>query len=157
MSSSPDLVTTDERLATELVSAVTHLRRVLRRRIRREWPYEPLARNQIDLLRLVSERPGVGVAEAAAFLALAPNTVSTLVNELRGMALLERSSDDVDRRVARLTLSEAGRTRLAAWRDRRGELLSTALAKLSGKDRAALAGSLPALARLIAVLEAQQP
>ena len=145
----PDLRT----LAGDLAAALTRTRRVLRRAVRRGWPYEPLPRNQIELLRLAGERPGVSVAAAAAALALAPNTVSTLVNELRQMGLLERTPDSADRRMACLTPTAAGAARLAAWRDRRVELLEAALAELSQDDRAALAVSVAALEHLDGVLE----
>jgi len=144
-------------LADELVSGVTRLRRVLRRAARRGWPYEPLPRNQIELLRLAGERPGIGVATAAAALGLAPNTVSTLVNELRLAGLLTRESDSGDRRVAHLSLTAEAVSRLAAWRDRRAELLAIALAELSAPERAALAVGLPTLEGLIERLEQPEP
>jgi DNA-binding MarR family transcriptional regulator len=118
-------------LAGELAAAVTRLRRALRRATRRQLPFEPLPHNQIDLLRLAGERPGLSVAAAAAALSLAPNTVSTLVNELSGRGLLARVADDADRRVARLSPTAAGLDRLAAWRDRRAEILATALGGLA--------------------------
>ena len=121
-------------LAGELAGAMTRLRRMLRRATRRALPYEPLPRNQLDLLHLAAERPGIGVAAAAAALALAPNTVSTLVNQLCRAGLLSRRSGVEDRRVAHLTLTAAGR-RLATWRDRRAEVLAASLADLSADDR----------------------
>lgn len=133
-------------------AGLTRLRRVLRRAVQHDWPYEPLPRTQIELLHPVAERPGSGVAEAAGELRLAANTVSTLVNELRSRGLLVRESDAADRRVARLSLSTAGEARLAAWRDRRAELLAAAFGDLSADERAALATGLPALERLIAGL-----
>ena len=143
------------RIADELAVSSTRLRRVLRRAVRHDWPYELLPRTQIELLSLVGERPGIGVTEAAVELRLAANTVSTLVNELRLGGLLVRESDTVDRRVARLSVSAAGAARLAAWRDRRAELLAAALTDLTDRDRAALAAGLPALERLIAGLESE--
>ena len=143
-------------LADELAGCVMRLRRVLRRAARRGWTYESLPRNQIELLRLADEQPGIGVAAAAAALALAPNTVSTLVNELRSAGLLTREMDSGDRRVACLFLTEEATSRLAAWHDRRAELLAAALAELAGSDRTALTASLPAFERLIDRLERGQ-
>ena len=150
-----DLAKTDTPLglARDLAGALTRLRRTLRRATRRALPYEPLPRNQLDLLHLAAERPGTGVASAAAALALAPNTVSTLVNQLCRTGLLSRQSGVEDRRVAHLTLTEAGTTRLATWRDRRAEVLAASLADLSEDDRNTLSEALPALERLIARLE----
>ena len=140
-------------LAGELAGAMTRLRRMLRRATRRALLYEPLPRNQLDLLHLAAERPGIGVAAAAAALALAPNTVSTLVNQLCRAGLLSRRSGVEDRRVAHLTLTAAGATRLATWRDRRAEVLAASLDDLTADDRNALSAALPALERLIARLE----
>ena len=140
-------------LAGELAGATTRLRRMLRRATRRALPYEPLPRNQLDLLHLAAERPGIGVTAAAAALALAPNTVSTLVNQLCSAGLLSRRSGVEDRRVAHLTLTAAGAARLATWRDRRAEVLAASLDDLTADDRNTLSAALPALERLIARLE----
>ena len=56
---------------------------------------------QLDLVRLVGRRPAVSVAQAAAELRLAANTVSTLVRQLTDAGLLLRRVDPVDRRIAR--------------------------------------------------------
>jgi len=143
-------------LEAELAAAVTRFRRALRRATRRHLPFEPLPHNQIELLRLAAERPGVSVAAAAAALSLAPNTVSTLVNELGRAGLLARTPDDADRRVARLSPTAAGLERMAAWRDRRAEVLAVALGDLGEGDRATLVAALPALERLIDALERRE-
>ncbi len=148
--------TSGRELGDELAAAVNRLRRALRRATRRHPPFEPLPHNQIDLLRLAAERPGVSVAAAAAALSLAPNTVSTLVNELCRADLLARVVDDADRRVARLSPTAAGLDRMAAWRDRRAEILAAALGDLGGPDREVLAVALPALERLIDALERRE-
>jgi len=144
-------------LAQELGAAVTRFRRVLRRATRRSWPYEPLPRAELDLLRLAAEQPGISVAEAASALSLAPNTVSTLVNQVRRAGLLARDNDSGDRRVARLSLTDAGKARLAAWRDKRAEQLANAFNALDESDRRAVAAALPALARLTEKLEQGVP
>jgi DNA-binding MarR family transcriptional regulator len=143
-------------LGAELAAATTRLRRALRRATRRRLPYEPLPHNQIDLLRLAGDRPGVSVAAAAAALSLAPNTVSTLVNELCSAGLLARGADDADRRVARLSPTVAGHARMAAWRDRRAVALAGALGVVAAGDREALRAALPALERLIDALERRE-
>jgi DNA-binding MarR family transcriptional regulator len=145
--------TSSRELADELAAAVVRLRRALRRATRRDLPFEPLPRNQIDLLRLAAERPRLSVAAAAAALSLAPNTVSTLVNALCRAGLLARAADDADRRVARLSPTAAGLDRMAAWRDHRAEVLSASLGDLAPADRALLRSGLPALERLIEALE----
>ena len=136
-------------LSIGLLGVIGPLRRMLRRRVRDDWPLEPLPAAQVELLRLVSEQPGVGVGEAAARLHLAANTVSTLVGQLGSAGLIERTSDPLDRRSARLVLTPAADARIAAWRERRAEAARRALEALSADDRARLHAALPALERLV--------
>jgi DNA-binding MarR family transcriptional regulator len=107
-----------------------------------------------ELLRLVDERPGLGVREAAAALRLAPNTVSSLVGRLVHTGLVARDRDPSDARAVRLRTTAAARRRMARWQDRNAELLDAALARLDAGERAAIEGSLGALMRLAEVIEA---
>jgi DNA-binding MarR family transcriptional regulator len=153
MMSAPLPTATDEALAAELAATWGGVRRRLRRGARAAVGGEPLTGSQIELLRLVEGRPGIGVRDAAATLHLAPNTVSTLVGGLVALGLLDRAPDPGDRRAARLFLTAAATERIRRWRDERDRLLSAALAELDPADTAALRASLPALERLLAVLE----
>ena len=137
----------------DLMRILGQLRRSVRRRVRQDWPHAPLPETHLELLRLVGERPGLRVQEAAGALRLAPNTVSTLVNKLVAAGLLERSRDRRDGRAARLHLTRAAVRRMAAWRDRRQALVAQAMGTLAPADRAAIAGALPALRRLADALE----
>ncbi len=139
-------------LAEELFDAVGALRRQTRRHAGRPWPIDMLAGNQVELVRLVRRQPDISVAEAAADLGFAPNTVSTLVRQLTDMGLLKRDADPADRRVARLRLTAAATRRVARWRDRRTSLAARALDELSAEDRAALAAAVPVIVRLTAAL-----
>ena len=65
-----------------LLAILGPLQRVLRKRAREDWPLEPLATAQVDLLRAVRLRSGITVGEAAAELRIAPNTASTLAQQL---------------------------------------------------------------------------
>jgi DNA-binding MarR family transcriptional regulator len=141
--------------AEDLMRVVGQLRRSVRRRVRQDWPHAPLPEAHLELLRLVDERPGLRVQEAAGALRLAPNTVSTLVNKLVAAGLLERRRDRRDGRAARLHLTRAAVRRIAAWRDRRQALVAQAMATLAAADREAVAAALPALRRLADALERQ--
>ncbi|GAA4336476.1 hypothetical protein GCM10023086_69750 [Streptomyces venetus] len=57
---------------------------------------------EVELLRLVVTRPGIGISDAARDLGLAANSVSTLVNQLPRAGCLVRETDPADRRAARL-------------------------------------------------------
>lgn len=129
------------------------LRRLVRRRWRAGSGQPQLRGAQVELLRLVEDQPGVGVAAAARALQLAPNSVSTLVNQLLDAELITRGTSPGDRRAARLHLTDVGDKRLAAWRQARSELIASGMARLSPADVAALERALPALRNLIATLD----
>jgi len=137
--------------ATEVADTVGRVKRAIRHRMRLEMG-SSLSEAQLELLRLVRLEPGLRVQDAAVGLALAPNTVSTLVKQLVAAGLLERSSDGADGRVTRLSLTRAARGRWALRRDHREAVVRAALEQLTADDRASIAFALPALNRLVQVL-----
>jgi DNA-binding MarR family transcriptional regulator len=132
----------------DLADVLTRISRLVRRRLRQDLTGPRLRGAQVELLRIVAARPGIGVSAAAQELNLAGNSVSTLVNQLVTGELLIRTPDPADRRAARLTVTDAARKRLAEWERRRAELLSAELARLAEQDRVALRDAMPALRRL---------
>jgi len=140
-------VPVDTQLASELLSASASLRRATRL-AGRPVEFAELTGAQLDLLRLVRRRPALSVAEAAAELRLAPNTVSTLVRELTDARLLVRSADPADRRVARLRLAPNMQRKVDGFRDRRAALLSRAIDELPAADRSVLDASTAILSEL---------
>jgi DNA-binding MarR family transcriptional regulator len=142
----PPAAITDD--ADRLAKAVSDLRRITRRTIRHDWPYSPLSPSQVELLRAVVDRPGIGVRDAAEYLNLAPNTVSTLVGSLTDAGLLTRERDERDGRAARLEVTPAASRRRALWRDRRAHVIGAALGELEPVDREAITRAIPALERL---------
>jgi len=143
----------DPTLAEQLMRTVLSLRRVVRRRVRTEMSGPPLRGAQAELLRVVEEQPGIGVAAAARELHLAGNSVSTLVNQLIDAHMLRREVDPLDRRAARLELTEEARQRLDTWRRARAGVVSGALDALSEEDTRAITDALPALEKLMAILK----
>lgn len=141
------------RLAAGLLTVIGPLRRALRREGRRGLPGDPLPASQAELLRLVRLQPGIGVREASQQIGVAANTVSTLVNQLVAAGLLSRRRDPVDGRAARLELTARARRRMALWRDHREQALGAALDELDAEQREALERSLPALHKVLEVLE----
>jgi DNA-binding MarR family transcriptional regulator len=133
-------------LAEALLAEIGLLRRHLRRVARRPWALSSLTASQTELLRLVHRAPGTSVAEAAAELGLAANTVSTLVGQLTEQGLLRRAPDARDRRVARLTVTDRARRQIDEWRDRRAAHVAKVLERLDPADLDALHAALPALA-----------
>jgi DNA-binding MarR family transcriptional regulator len=138
--------------ATELLAAIGAVRRVARRAVRTAYA-DPLPPARSELLRLAARRPGIGVAEAAAELRLAPNSVSTMVSKLAEDGLLSRDRGASDARSVRLTVTEAGAARVEEWQDIRTDLAGRAIELLPAADRQALAAAIPALTRLAEQME----
>jgi DNA-binding MarR family transcriptional regulator len=135
-------------VADDLADVFARIQRLVRRRLRPGLPGPRLRGAQVELLGIVAARPGIGVSAAAQELHLAGNSVSTLVNQLVTADLLIRTPDPADRRAACLTVTETARKRITEWRQRRSQLLTAQLARLSEEDRAALRDAMPALRRL---------
>jgi len=142
-----------KRDGAELLAAIGAVRRVARRAVRSTVDAEVLPPARSELLRLAARRPGIGVAEAAQELRLAPNSVSTMVSKLTEDGLLSRGRDEADGRSVRLSVTEAGAARIEQWRDIRAELAGRALETLSPADRKALRAAVPALTRLAGQME----
>ncbi|MDO0930612.1 MarR family winged helix-turn-helix transcriptional regulator [Streptomyces sp. DG2A-72] len=138
----------DETFPDELADALVGVQRLIRRRLRREMAAPQLRGAEVELLRLVVTRPGIGISDAAKDLYLASNSVSTLVNRLATEGYLIRETDPADRRAARLVPTPAARTRLREWRTRRADLVRQQVARLDEADRAALRAAIPALRTL---------
>lgn len=139
------------RVADELMTVTTAMRRLVRRRLREERP-PTLRPAQAELMSVVDGRPGISVAAAARELRLADNSVSTLVNQLVAAGMLRREQDPGDRRVVRLGLTSAAQRHRAEWRDRRARLVGAHIDELDDEDRAAIEVALPALRRLLVSL-----
>ena len=149
----PTPVASREDTAAGLLTVLGPLQRMLRKRAREDWPLEPLATAQVELLRAVRSRTGISVGEAAAELRIAPNTASTLANGLVAAGLVNRETDPHDRRSVRLVVTPAAERRMAAWNDRRQQVLDAALGRLEPGERAALKAAIGPLHRLLESLE----
>ncbi|MGV9881098.1 MarR family winged helix-turn-helix transcriptional regulator [Streptomyces sp. NPDC003006] len=142
-SSTPDQDT--HRIASGLAAALPVLYRALDRRLAQDFPHSKLPEGQLALLRLVAERDGVTVREAADELLMKPNNVSALVTQLVGLELLERRQDPDDKRVAHLHTTAEARRRLTAVGKLMDGYLIEALDALTDGDRAAIGSALGAL------------
>ncbi|HJT38600.1 MAG TPA: MarR family transcriptional regulator [Actinomycetota bacterium] len=134
----------------ELGPVIGRLRRALKRRL---GTPSLLPDSHVEIARLLYEHPDLKVQEVAAALRLAPNTVSTLVQQLVRDGNVERETDEDDRRVARLRLTPAMRKRISRRRDERRAILEEAIGSLSQREQATIEAAIPALMRLTEVLE----
>ncbi|MGW7259681.1 MarR family winged helix-turn-helix transcriptional regulator [Streptomyces sp. NPDC054834] len=141
-----------ETFPDELADALVGVQRLIRRRLRGGLTVPRLRGAEVELLRLVEARPGIGISDAAKELYLAGNSVSTLANQLVRDGYLLRQTDPADRRAARLQLTEAARDRLSDWQRRRAALVGRHVARLGEADREALRAALPALRKLAVTL-----
>lgn len=135
--------------ARTLTEVVTRLRRALRTSIRTDYPWEALPMAQVELLMALADHAPAKIGQLASLQRLAPNTVSGLVQQLVEGGLAVRDSDPSDRRVARVSLTDAGRRQLSEWQEAHERRISAALGKLPPQARAAVADALPALNLLV--------
>jgi DNA-binding MarR family transcriptional regulator len=135
----------DTDLADDFSALLVGIQRLVRRKLRQGQSEPRLRGAHVELLRLVTDSPGLRVSDAAKELCLAGNSVSTLVNQLVGEGLLNRQVDPADRRAALLFATDEAAERLGAWRARRIALIEDVVADLSTADQAALAAALPAM------------
>jgi DNA-binding MarR family transcriptional regulator len=146
----------ETQVGADLISALSGIRRSLRRRVGRTGGVADLTEAQRDLVRVVRRRPGIRVGEAAGSLHLAANTVSTLVSALSTLGWLRRDPDPRDARSASLQLTTEAEARVVQWRDRRLAVLNDALADLSAEDLTRISRAVPALLRLAERLESSE-
>lgn len=99
----------------------------------------PLTGAGLLALRVIARRPGVTVSELARALDIDQSTISRQLHPLEAQDLLTRAVDAKDRRLARLTLTAAGRRVLAAVGDAAMHDIDVALADFTPEDRHALA------------------
>ena len=137
----------------DLADAVARLRRAMRRAWRVEDGGNPLSVAQLELLTSLHEDPGARPGQLARTLRLAPNSVTTLVNGLRGRGLVTRAEGTADRRTVRLTLTAEGEQAVRRWQATNAGILRDALAQLPGASREALTGLLPALLELVEAID----
>ncbi|MFH8410228.1 MarR family winged helix-turn-helix transcriptional regulator [Streptomyces sp. NPDC018019] len=143
-----------DRVAAELAECLPALHRALDRRIGQDFPHSKPSEGQLSLLRLVAEREGVTVREAAGALLMKPNNVSALVSQLTGQGLLERRQDASDKRVAHLYLTALARQRLAEAGRIADAHIAQALRTLTDGQLDALGSALGALTALTRQLHA---
>ncbi|WP_123559084.1 MarR family winged helix-turn-helix transcriptional regulator [Kitasatospora cineracea] len=135
--------------AEVLVSVLPVLNRVLERQVALDFPHPGLPEGQLALLRLVEERAGITVREAAEVLLMKPNNVSALVTQLTDQGLLERRQDAGDKRVAHLHPTPLAASRLAEARAIKTAHLTRLLATLTDGEQDALGSALGALNSLV--------
>lgn len=153
MSSSPDPPDVAlSLLALRLSDAVVRLRRALHREQRSVLPAAQLSPVRLELLRMVSRQPGIGVVAVAERLGAASNTISALITELVRAGLLTRLPVPDDHRSVALHLSARGTALIHQWEAHTHHELVRSLDALDPAQRSLLAAALPVIDELGAAL-----
>src|SRR5918911_1174378 len=122
-------------LTAELATVLGRIGRGLRYHTRAARETLDITHSEGELLRQVDRRPGLRVADAAAELGIASNSVSTLVKQLTRAGLLERTADPHDGRAACLRLTPLAEAWVTQVGNAREQTIQRALSTLSEEDR----------------------
>lgn len=142
-------------LLAELAAALVELRRELRRGVRAaDTATKPslLPVAQVEVLQAITDFLGTGsrprVHDVAMALSVADNTISGQIAELTRRGLVARTTDPADARVARLSVTAAGRRQLQRWTQAHIAVLSAGLNTLSREQRAGILDATNVMATL---------
>jgi len=135
---------------TSTLEAFIQAYEVLRRFIRRRELVEGnsgLSRVQAMIVRHLHSRGSRTVGELAKYFAVRPSTMSQMIDRLELAGLVDRSADDHDARVRRVTLTPRGLAMVRELRDVRLRVLKDPFGQLTPHEQATLAELLGKLAR----------
>ena len=138
---SPDVAEVAHRLRL----ATARLARLLRQQVG-----TGLSPSQHSTLVTIDGHGSLTLGEVAAIEQVAPPTITKIVSKLEEAGLVVRTVDPSDRRVARVSISEAGRARLDDARSRRDAWLAQRLDRAEPDQVRRLAEALDALEALAA-------
>ncbi|HEY7926944.1 MAG TPA: MarR family transcriptional regulator [Candidatus Dormibacteraeota bacterium] len=136
------------------VAVANHLRPVvlhINRHLRRELHALGVGSSQVSLLSLISNNPGIGVAELAAREGTSAPSISNHIDRLEaaGLVTRTRSSGDGDRRRVGLSNTPEGQRVLRAVRSRRTAWLATRLRELPDDQLRAIDAAIAGLTALV--------
>jgi DNA-binding MarR family transcriptional regulator len=138
-----DPLTGDEGLADAVRTTVTRLSRELRQRAETS-----LTATQLSVLGAIHRAGSISLGELAGQERLSAPMISKVVGSLEHQDLIERSTDERDRRVCLVRVSRAGQRWIDRELARSNARIAGRLGTLSERERAAVAAALPLLDRL---------
>jgi MarR family transcriptional regulator for hemolysin len=118
----------------DFLFALFELQRMLRLYADKQARRYGLTRAQWAVLAKLERTEGLKQTEIADLMEIQPITLTRLIDKLCDAGLIERRSDETDRRVNRLYLTEAAKPLMGKLAILRGEITQTALASLSNAD-----------------------
>lgn len=137
------------------VGDVERLRRSIARlaRLLRQQDEGGFGATATSALATVQHHGPLSLGELATREQVAPPTMTKVVEKLESHGLVKRETDPRDRRVARLTITAAGRRHLDRTRERRTAWLGARLEDLDPSDRRRLAEAIGALEQIAGLVE----
>ena len=111
----------------------------LSRRLRAEKTDEALSDGQVAVLGVLFRQGAQTLTELAERERVSAPSMNRTVNCLEETGYLQRVADDIDRRKANISLTDAGRELVKATTSKRDAWLTMRLRELSKEDRAVLA------------------
>jgi DNA-binding MarR family transcriptional regulator len=121
----------------------------LARQQRRSYP-SGLTPSQQSALAIIDRHGPIRLSDLARQEAVAPPTITRIVAKLEADGLVTRQADASDRRIARVSITEAGHRRMVETREGRNRWLAAKLAELPAGDTAAILAVVDPLERLVA-------
>lgn len=109
----------------------------------------PLSAAELSALSVVVHRGPLSLTALADLEQVRPPSMSRLVSSMEERRIVERTRTAEDRRVVRISATEAGRRLLEEGRQRRLESLRGALSELGSRDRRVLEEAVVVLERLL--------
>ncbi len=119
----------------------------LARQQRRSFP-SGLTPSQTSALITIDHFGPIRLSDLARLEAVAPPTITRIVAKLESDGLVERQTDENDRRIARVTITDEGHRRWEETRDGRNRWLGRKLSSLGDDDVAAILAAVEPLERL---------
>ena len=134
----------DAELAARLRLSVTRLAR----RLRQKSDVEATA-SQISALATIERLGPLTIGELSAAERVQPPSMTRIVAGLEELDLIQRETDERDRRVARVRVTSLGQRLLERSRSKKDAYLAARLGSLSNEERATLAHAADILERLL--------
>ena len=142
--SNPDRARKEERLAAELRLAVMRLAR----RLRQQAPAD-VTPSMLSALTVVERLGPITLGDLAGFERVKPPTMTRIVTRFEEDGLVSKEPDGSDRRITRLSLTDAGRKFITKNRTRKDAYLADRLRQLSSRERSQLQTGIEVIQRLL--------
>jgi DNA-binding MarR family transcriptional regulator len=143
----------DDESADRLRAAIGRLAR----RLRPTLAATGMTPTQISVLLTVARRGPLGISELAEIEAINPTMLSRVVVQLCELGLIRRESRPDDRRAATVTATPAGRRMRERVHRERARALAEYVAELQDSEQMELVAALPALERLVELIDERRP